>query len=153
MKPKTEIRYSMPYNRMLAGFTINDLIKLKEDSKSFVKLYKKYINKILKLIEKYHSKKWKSTFIPIYIVSDKVKSSFSDPLTITYRGHDNFSLVALAHELLHNNIIKKFKNPRELHKYMEPILNKVILELPINLSKELDIFNKKTMALAIKNTK
>jgi hypothetical protein len=36
---------------------------------------------------------------------------------------------------------------------MEPILNKVILELDIDLKKELEIMNKKTMELSRRNSK
>lgn len=38
---------------------------------------------------------------------------------------------------MHHNITKKFKSPRELHMYMEPILNKVIRDLPLDLEENL----------------
>jgi len=104
-----------------------------------LRLYKKHIKKILKLIEKYNDK-WKRRYIFIYLV-DKAKSSFSDPLTIRYNRNEKFLLVVLAHELLHNNLRRKWKSKIELHKYMEPILNKVITKLSINLEKELIKFN------------
>jgi len=42
------------------------------------------------------------------------------------------------------NMYKKFKNSEESHKYMESIVNKITRDLPINLKKELNLFNKKT---------
>ena len=47
----------------------------------------------------------------------------------------------------------KFKDSEELHKYMEPLLNKIINELKLNMKEELKIFNKKTMILARRNSK
>jgi hypothetical protein len=35
----------------------------------------------------------------------------------------------------------KWKSVKELHEYMEPILNKIVSELPINLERELRKFN------------
>ena len=144
MKPQTEIRYSWIYNRHFnPNFSKKDLFKLKKDYIKFKKLYKKYINTIIKLIEKHHSKRWKHKFIPIYIVKN-ASHSFSDPLTLRYRKDEKYLLVVLAHELLHNNIVKKkFKNPKELHIYMEPLLNKVIFDMPIDLKDELNLFNKR----------
>jgi len=40
-----------------------------------------------------------------------------------------------------------------LHRYMEPINNKVVEDLDINLKKELEIMNKKTIGLAKRNSK
>lgn len=153
MNPKTEIRYSRIYNRLFdKNFSKKDYFELIKDSEKFEGLYKRYTKKILQLIEKYHYKSWKGDFIPIYIVKD-FPHSFSDPLTLKYNKKEKMMLVILAHELLHNNSFgkKKFKNSKDLHKYMEPILNKIISDLPINLSEELKIFNKKTMALANKS--
>jgi len=139
--PKTEIRYSRIYNQILnPKFKRQDMFKLKKKFSKFEKLYKKYIKKILMLIEK-HNNKWKKEHIPIYLV-DKAKHSFSNPLTIRYNKNEKFLLVVLAHELLHNNLRGKWKSKAELHKHMEPILNKVIKELSINLEKELIKFNK-----------
>jgi len=152
MIPKTVLRYSSIYNKQFdKNFSFKDLEKLKKDCKNFEKLYKQNIKEILELIEKYHNKKWKYKFIPIYIVKDN--KSFSDPLTLKYKENSKLMLVILAHELLHNNSFgkKKFKNPKDLHKYMEPILNKIISGLSIDLSEELKIFNKRTMALANKS--
>jgi len=144
MIPRTVIRYSGIYNRIFnPKFSKKDFLKLKKDCKEFAKLYKKNIQKILKLIEKHHLKKWKYKFISIYIVKDS-PSSFSDPLTLKFRKDPKYLLVVLAHELLHNNMgKKKFKDRKELHIYMEPILNKVISDIDIDLSKEIELFNKK----------
>lgn len=155
MKPKTELRYSRVYNKLFnEKFSRDNFIKLKQDCEKFEMLYNKYIHQILRLIEKHHKKEWSHQFIPIYIVKDS-PNCFSDPLTLKYYENEKMMLVLLAHELLHNNFAGKwkFENPEELHKYMEPILNKVILELDINLKKELEIMNKKTMELARRNSK
>ena len=140
MIPKTEVRYSRIYNQILnPKFKRRDMFKLKKKFFKFEQLYKKHIKRILKLIEK-NNNKWKKEYIFIYLV-DKAKSSFSNPLTIKYNKNEKFLLVVLAHELLHNNLKGKWKNVRELHEYMEPILNKVVFELPIDLNKELNKFN------------
>lgn len=143
MIPKTELRYSRIYNSMYnPRFSEKDLDKLIKDNKKFERLYKKYIKRILKLIERHRSKRWKYSFIPIYIVRERV-ISFSDPLTLRYDKNEKFMLVTLAHELLHNNLDnQKFKDSKEMHIYMEPILNKIIRDLQINLEKELKEFNK-----------
>lgn len=145
MIPKTVLRYSIIYNKLFDNsFTNKKFEKLKKDFRKFEKLYNKYILGILKLIEKHHSKKWRFKFIPIYLVNNKFPMSFSNPLTIKYRKSEKYLLIVLAHELLHNNLIGlRFKNPKECHVFMEPILNKIISELPINLSKELNLFNKR----------
>src|SRR3989344_8897686 len=118
MIPKTELRYSRVYNQILnPEFGRKDMLKLKRNFSKFEALYKKYIRKILSLIEK-HNNKWQRDYIPIYLVA-KAKSSFSDPLTIKYRENEKYLLVVLAHELLHNNLRGKWKNPKELHKYMK----------------------------------
>lgn len=114
-------------------------MKLKKKFSKFELLYKKYINKILNLIEK-HNDKWLRQYIPIYLV-DRATNSFSDPLTIRYRRNEKYLLVVLAHELLHNNLRGKWKSSKKLHEYMEPILNKIISELPIKLEGELQNFN------------
>jgi len=150
MTPKTEIRYSWIYNKIFnKDFTRQDFIKLKDDCKKFEEVYNKYITKILELIEENHKKEWMYKFIPIYILRDAPKS-FSDPLTVKYAENENMMLVILTHELLHNNFVGKwdFKNSEDLHKYMEPILNKIISKLPLDLSEELRLFNEKTMNLA-----
>jgi len=140
---KTEIRYSWIYNkRFNKDFTKQDWLNLQKKCKKFEILYKKHIKQILKLIEKYHSKSWKYDFIPIYVVEGRL-ISFSDPLTLKYRENEKTMLLVLAHELLHNNIIKKFKGPRELHMYMEPILNKIIRDLPLDLEENLKKLNER----------
>ena len=145
MIPKTEIRCSLIYNRLFnKKFSKKDYFKLIKDSEKFEKLYNKHIKKILQLIEKYHSKKWKRDFIPIYIVKE-APYSFSDPLTLIYKKDEKYMLVVLAHELLHNNSFgkKKIKDRKNLHIYMEPINNKVVESLNIDLKKELYLFNER----------
>jgi len=143
MIPKTEIRYSWVYNKQLnRDFTKQDFFDLREKCKKFEKLYNKYIKQILSLIEKHHSKEWTYDFIPIYIVERK--SSFSDPLTLRYFPNEKRMLLVLAHELLHNNITKKFSNPKKLHIYMEPVLNKIVEDLTIDLKDELKELNERT---------
>jgi len=152
MIPKTLIRYSRIYNKVFdTNFSKKDFLKLKKDCTKFEKLYLKYVKKILQLIEKHHNKTWKRNFILIYIVK-KAPHSFSDPLTLRYFGNPKMMLVVLAHELLHNNSFgkRKFRGSFELHKYMEPILNKIIRDLPLDLDKELEILNEKTMELSKK---
>ncbi len=145
MIPRTLIRYSTVYNRVFdANFSKKDFLKLKKDCLKFEKLYKKHINEILELIEKYASKKWKYKFIPIYIVKTS-SCSFSDPLTLRFRKDEKYLLISLAHELLHNNIriLKgKYKDRKDLHLYMESILDKVILGLDKNLEPQLKKYNK-----------
>ena len=69
MIPKTEIRYSIVYNKMFdKNFSLKDLIKLRKYCKKFEELFNKNIDKILKLTEKNHKKEWQYHFIPIYIV-------------------------------------------------------------------------------------
>ena len=45
-----------------------------------------------------------------------------DNLRLFDEEYEKYLLVVLAHELLHNNLRGKWKNPKELHKYMKPIL-------------------------------
>lgn len=144
MIPKTKIRFSWIYNIIFnSNFSKEEFFKLKKDCIKFEKFYCKHIKEILKLMEKHHSKDWKYKFIPIYIVKDS-PSSFSDPLTLKYRKNEKYLLIVLAHELLHNNMgKKKFKSRKELHIYMELILDKIILGMSVNLKKELGLFNKK----------
>lgn len=154
MKPKTEIRYSIIYNKMFnENFSREDMKKLKEDCKKFEEFYKEHINKVILLIEKHHNKKWKYEFIPIYIVKN-VPNSFSDPLTLKYFKNEKIMFIILAHELLHNNFVGKYKfeNSEELHKYMQPILDRIIEELDLGVEKELKIFNEKTTNLSRRNS-
>ena len=148
MKLKTELRYSRIYNRLFdKDFSWEKIINLRKDCEKFEKLYNENIENLLRLIEKNHLKYWKYDKIPIYIVNEKFPFSFSDPLTLKYHKNPRQMFVVLSHELLHNNLgKKKFKNKKELHIYMEPILNSIIKEMPINLNKELDILNKKIFA-------
>lgn len=107
MIPKTEIRYSRVYNKQFGkNFSKNGLNRLKKKCEKFQDLYNRYIKTILKLIEKYHNKKWKHSFIPIYVVKN-AKRSFFDPLTLKYKENEKMMLVILAHELLHNNSFGK----------------------------------------------
>lgn len=128
---KTVLRYSWIYNvQFNPKYTKEDLKKLKEKCSGFEKLYKEKIKKVYKLIEK-HTGKWKRKFIPIYIVENH--KSFSDPLTLKYRNDKDLMFVVLIHELLHNNIKRKFESSKELHNYMKPILREIIIELDENL--------------------
>ena len=134
---KTKIKYSWIYNKQFnPGYSREDLLKLKNKCENFESLYDKKIERLLELIEKY-SKKWSKNFIPIYIVENN--KSFSDPLTLKFWDNERIMIIILAHELLHNNIGKKFSNPDELHKYMKPILRKIIEELDEDLMRDLDI--------------
>ena len=123
MKPKTEIRCSIIYETILKHGNINNAFsseeyqRLEKKTEPFKKLYKKYINKIISLIEKNtKSKRWKYQFIPIYIVDidlekcyvkDKGKKitwkGFGDPVTIIL-GPEKSMLHTLIHELIHLNI-------------------------------------------------
>ncbi len=128
---KTIIRYSWIYNKQFnPRYTQENLKELKEKCWSFEKIYREKIEKVLKLIEK-ETGKWKRKFIPIYIVQNH--KSFSDPLTLKYRDDEKLMFVVLVHELLHNNVKKKWKNSKELHDYMRPILRKIITELDEDL--------------------
>ena len=144
MLPETEIRYSFIYNVFLnQEFTREDLVTLKEKCRKFEALYNKYSKILLKSMEK-HGFKWKRAYIPIYIVKN-ARISFSDPLTLRFEDNQKMMLVVLSHELLHNNIFRnrKFKSRKELHMFMEPLLEKILSELPINLNKELSLFNQR----------
>jgi hypothetical protein len=140
MIPKTEIRYSRIYNKILGGGIYNKNAK-------FENIYKKNISNILKLIEKHHIKKWKYKLIPIYLVNSvnkKKMGGFSDPLTLKSRKDEKYMLVVLVHELLHNNMgNKKFSDPKSLHIYMEPIVDKVVEKLNLKLDKKLALFNER----------
>ncbi|MFH1823121.1 MAG: hypothetical protein ABH817_00165 [archaeon] len=133
---KIVIRYSFIYNKQFnPKFEEKDLFKLRRDCLEFEYIYNKNIKKLLKKIGKFKRK-----FIPIYIVKDK--TSFSDPLTLKYKKDPKLMFITLAHELLHNSIQKKFKSKKELHKYMEPILNKIILSINKEFKPQLDQMNK-----------
>ncbi len=143
---KSQIRYSWIYSRMLAPeLKIEDFREFVEKSKPFEEKIKKILSKIKKIIEKNHDGKWKYDFIPIYLTPIN-KISISDPLTLVYKFHDRYSIVTLCHELLHNHLSgKKFENPKILHEFMEPINNKIVLELEketgLKLSDKLEKFN------------
>ncbi|MEM4703079.1 MAG: hypothetical protein QXP53_01180 [Candidatus Pacearchaeota archaeon] len=140
MIPKTELRYSLIYNiQFNQDFDKKDLSDLKNKCKNFEKLYTKYIKKLLQKIEKY-SGKWKREYIPIYIVESNQKS-FSDPLTLKFHQDANLMFVTLAHELLHNNLKIKWSTRKELHQFMEPLLNKIVIELNKNFESALDELN------------
>jgi uncharacterized protein YqkB len=143
MLPETELRYSFIYNKQFnPDFTMQDTLHFKKKCAKFEELYIKHIKDILQLIEKHSGDNWKRKYIAIYIISERGRS-FSDPLTIRYNENEKYMLVTLAHELLHNNMNKKFPSQKEIHAYMEPILNKVIVNLPMDLSKELNELNER----------
>lgn len=144
MIPKTELVYSYPYNALFnKEFTYTKLKKLKIKFLKFENLYNKYIEKILILIEKFNEP-WKKEYISIYL-TEKTKP-ISSPLTLRYEQNEKYVLVVLIHELIHNNISKKFSNRKALHMHISDITKKVCSELDLDLSneiKELDnrIFN------------
>jgi hypothetical protein len=128
---KTVLRYSWIYNKQFnPEYTKEDLKKLKEKCWRFERLYEEKIEKILKLIEK-ETGEWERKFIPIYIIENH--KSFSDPLTLKYRNDEKLMIVVLIHELLHNNVKKRFKDSKSLHHYMKPILRRIITKLDENL--------------------
>ena len=128
MIPKIDLRFSFIYNKKFnSNFNLQDFTKLKNDSRPFIELFNKYIKNILHLIETYNEP-WKREYIPIYLVSGKIKS-FSDPLTLRYREDYNLLLLILIHELIHNNLTKKYKNPSDAHKVIHKVYKKVLEEL------------------------
>lgn len=130
MIPKIDVRFSFIYNKKFnPDFTVSDIFKLKKDSRSFVELINKYIKDILNLIES-NNEPWEREYIPIYIVSGKIKS-FSDPLTIKYRNNPKLLLLILIHELIHNNLTKKYKNSSDVHKAIDKIYRKVVEDLDL----------------------
>ena len=144
MLPKTEIRYSWIYNKQFnPEFTFKDNYNLKGDSQKFEKLFKKYKAKILKAIEK-ETKPWERRYIPIYIVK-RPKGSFSDPLTLRYKEDAKFMLITLIHELLHNNLPKKFKTKKERHLYMSILMPKILKHIPLDLVEENKILDEITL--------
>jgi len=141
MIPKTELVYSFPYNRLFNNnFTYLDLEKLKKKFSKFEKLYLKYIKQILILIEKFNEP-WKRKYIPIYL-TEKTRP-ISNPLTLRYEKNEKYLLVVLIHELIHNNLTKKFTNRGELHEFISEITKKVCSELDLNLNKELKELDKR----------
>lgn len=143
MNPKTEIRYSFIYNRTFnPEISLEEFKKLKKDSQPLVKLFLKYKEAILESIAK-HNEEWKRKYIPIYIVKAKIKS-FSDPLTLKYRDNHELMFLVLIHELIHNNITKKFKDSKSIHFYLDKIFNQVIKELKLKgfekVLKQYDMF-------------
>ena len=144
MLPKTEIRYSWIYNKQFnPDYSFEDNFRLKEDSHKFEKLFKKYRAKILKAIEK-ETKSWERKYIPIYIVR-RQKGSFSDPLTLCFKGNTKFMLITLIHELLHNNLPKKFKTKKERHLYMSILMPKILEHIPLDLKEENKILDEITL--------
>lgn len=114
---KTEIRYSWIYDVLLNnhdfGFSLEEYKELQEKCKPFEELYRKYIKKIIKLIEKETKRKdWAYNFIPIYIVmvrpenEDNKWKGFADPLTLKYFNDrtPERMLKTLVHELIHMNL-------------------------------------------------
>jgi len=114
---KTEIRYSWIYDVLLNkhdfGFPLEEYKGLQEKCKPFEELYKKYIRKIIKLIEgETKRKEWAYKFIPIYIVKVKPENEdnkwkgFADPLTLKYieDSTPERMLKTLIHELIHLNL-------------------------------------------------
>jgi len=131
MIPKTEIRYSFIYNKRLnENISSGDFRDIKKRFEKFVRLYSQNINNILELIEK-NCNPWSREYIPIYLVDAKIKS-FSDPLTLVIKDDEKFMFLLLIHELIHNNLTKKYKNPSDSHKVVEVVFDKVIEELSLD---------------------
>ncbi|HOW36892.1 MAG TPA: hypothetical protein PLK34_01440 [Candidatus Pacearchaeota archaeon] len=141
MIPKLFLDYSYPYNRLFnkilgKSFSDEDLIELKEKYAKFEKLYYKYAEKILELIEKYNEP-WQKKVIRIYPAGEMLPFSVSSPLTLKYDENERYLLVVLIHELIHNNFFeKKFPNRKELHQYIAKIMEKVCSELDLDLEEE-----------------
>jgi len=134
MIPKTKLIYSYIYGKRFdSGFCDDYICKLQILFKEFKKIYNKYINEILEVISK-ESNIWEVEYIPIYLTINIIP--FSNPLTLRYNNNPKYILTVLIHELIHNNINKKFINREELHKYIKRIMDKVINNLSINLEPE-----------------
>lgn len=147
MIPKTELVYSWIYNHHFnKDFTPESLKELKLKFQKFEELYYQNIEKILKLIEKYNSP-WRKEFIPIYLVEKTLSTSFSDPLTLKYYPSEKELLAVLIHELIHNNLTKRYPNRKELHEYIAKVMEKVCSELEIDLEKERKDLEKRTIHL------
>lgn len=128
---KTEIRYPYIYEHILNKrekmWTLKEYKLFKSKIKKFKRLHDKYIEKILKLIEKYtKNRKWQYNFIPIYLVSDKdyklgEYKGFSDPLTLRFfeKENPNILLKTLIHELVHVNLSEKIQLSRSYEKNEE----------------------------------
>lgn len=61
----------------------------------------------------------------------KVKS-FSDPLTLNYKEDQKLLLLILIHELIHNNLTRKYKDTTELHKEIDRIYQKAVGALKLS---------------------
>lgn len=130
MVPKTEIKFSFIYNKNLnQNIILKEFLELKKKSYPFKELVAKYIDEILRLIA-FYNEPWKKEYIPIYIIFGKVKS-FSDPLTLKYQEDNKLLLFILIHELIHNNLTKKYKDTKSLHKEIDKIYQKVICDLKL----------------------
>jgi len=143
MIPKTELVYSFPYNHLFNNnFTYLDLEKLNKMFSNFEKLYLKYIKQILILIER-SNETWKRKYIPIYL-TEKTRP-ISNPLTLRYEKNEKCLLIVLIHELIHNNLTRKFMNREELHKYISEITKKVCSELDLELDEEVGELDKRIL--------
>lgn len=130
MVPETEIRFSWVYNKKLnPEINPSEFVELKEKCGGFIDLYEKYIVRILKSIEK-NNEIWRRKFIPIYVVFAKTKS-FSDPLTIKYRKDHKLMMLILIHELVHNNLVKKYENPSMAHAEVDRVFEAVLVDLEL----------------------
>lgn len=130
MIPKINFRFSFIYNKIFeADFSLQDFKRLKEKSRPFINLVEEHLRNILVLIEKYNNS-WMKEYIPVYIISGGTKS-FSDPLTLRYREDHKLLLLIFIHELIHNNLSKKYKNSIEIHKVIDKIHENVVDELKL----------------------
>jgi hypothetical protein len=143
---KIEIRYPYIYEQLINNrqsmWNLKEYNYFKKQGKKFEKTCKKYINKIIKLIEKYtKNKKWQYSFIPIYLISEKnykegTWKAFSDPLTIRlFKNKTPEELLKiLVHELIHVNLSEEVQLSRTYktnEKIVKEITNKVWEELGI----------------------
>jgi len=141
MRPQTELIYSLPYIRLFnKNFSYEDLRLLRKKFEKFEQLYSKYIDRIIKLIEE-HSEPWKKEFIPTYL-TEKTQP-ISDPLTLRYEENEKYLLAVLIHELIHNNISKKFKDRNELHRFIQELTREVYSRLDLDLTKEIHELGKR----------
>ena len=148
--PKTELVYSFPYNLLFNdNFTYADLEKLKKKFSNFEKIYSKNIKQILILIEKFNEP-WKREYIPIYL-TERTRP-ISNPLTLRYEKNEKYLLVVLIHELIHNNLTRKFMNREELHKYISEITKKVCSELDLELDEEVEELDKRILQYSTERT-
>ena len=137
MIPKVIFRYSFIYEETLFAPNIKG-VKYDRDKyiiyvdtyiKKLNKKWSKLNNKVLNYMSKITGLKWKSKFIPCYLIKISHVHAFSLPLTIpiNFKGkkiyHKNIDgfIDILVHELIHNLFIGNYK---ETNKYFDYLLKK-----------------------------